>query len=999
MARLIQLSNHNHAAVKKNASNVLQIMASEEESQKLLLNTSQDTIPRMIRDLSSSDVETIKSAAGTMWNMAKSEDIRIKIREENGYQPLVFALLANFDPKNIQASIPVLYKITGAIVSCSLDDESAQFMGQLDVNETLFDILQACNACKLPEATPVMENVLSALNNLAIQQINRTLIHELGGIKKLVDFLSEKSNTKEMILAEKASNVLTNLAIDDVGSNAIRELGGIEKLLALVKIQGAQTDFSEAKKKASGALWNLALNDANLKEIESQGGIKPLAEFVSQIDNELEEILVNKMKNRIQDEEELDDLVLTDSDDDDETDLSSTATSFDNDDDELFWLKDDDDLATSSSGYTNPNTFRFSLTTTPDVPLPPPVVTPRSTSTTPRKDVELTPQERAEQRRNNAIKYLHESERVYMKLLETIDELYMSSDSELIRRNLMTHEVHSNIFQDIDCLRMINKDFFIEFDRMVNDFTNTGRNLSGVKIGQLFMKRAPTFRLYKTYVNNMKRALDTLTEKEKKSTPLRSFMTETRPQLVSHVSTLRTMTSRFIADSDLMVRGTPRNMKLMDDNEPTSVQDILLKVPIERVHFYLVWLRANHTERGHMDHDQIREAEKQMSSVNEYCVKKIEELQKLEQFKEMLLHFAPLSAQKQTKHYLLKNCGFPSPSENQIELNLYLAWSKNYAKHLEKSNKKWNALKGDLADPKLHKDLKKLVKKYGIPPAHRPRAWMKISGASKLMAENTGYYKRILGVHSNQANASWFSQIEKDLKRTYTNHPLFIEQDNEEVTMAMRRILIAYSWRNPIVAYCQSFNYIVGMLLLHLSEEETFWLFVTLVENYLPQNFYSPNLKGVLVDATVLDELIFQNLYKLSARLKKLEFDISSFTMSFFMKLFTTDFPVEVTLRTWDAMFTFGPVMLFRVTLALLKLNEAQLLKTESLSECLLLFQNQIVKQCFDVKKLLKTAFGYSKVTPDKIDTLRKKYTPLIEIELQKQEEKKEESEVQKGWN
>lgn len=272
---------------------------------------------------------------------------------------------------------------------------------------------------------------------------------------------------------------------------------------------------------------------------------------------------------------------------------------------------------------------------------------------------------------------------------------------------------------------------------------------------------------------------------------------------------------------------------------------------------------------------------------------------------------------------------------------------------------------------------------------------MKISGASKLMAENTGYYKRILGVHSNQANASWFSQIEKDLKRTYTNHPLFMDQKDEEVTMAMRRILIAYSWRNPLVAYCQSFNYIVGMLLLHLSEEETFWLFVTLVENYLPQNFYSPNLKGVLVDATVLDELIFQNLYKLSTKLKKLEFDISSFTMSFFMKLFTTDFPVEVTLRIWDAMFTFGPVMLFRVTLALLKLNETLLLKTESLSECLLLFQNQIVKQCFDVDKLMKTAFKYN-ISLDKVDTLRKKYTPLIEIELQKQEEQRE---IEEAYN
>jgi hypothetical protein len=360
----------------------------------------------------------------------------------------------------------------------------------------------------------------------------------------------------------------------------------------------------------------------------------------------------------------------------------------------------------------------------------------------------------------------------------------------------MSTEVHNSIFQDIDCLRMINKDFFYEFDRLVNDFQNTGRTLFQMKIGQLFMKRAPTFRLYKTFVNNMKRALDTLTDREKKSTPLRQFMNETRPQLVSHVSTLRHMTARFIADADLTVnlgggnRGTLQNQIKFDDNEPTNVQDILLKIPIERVHFYLVWLRANHTERGHPDHDQIREAEKQMGGINEYCVKKIEELQKLEQFKEMLLHFAPLSQSKQTKHYLTKNCGFPSPNENQVELNLYLAWTKSYTKHLDKSNKKWSVFKGDMADPKSLKDLKKLVIKYGIPPAQRPRAWMKISGASKLMADNTGYYKRILGVHSNQANASWFSQIEKDLKRTYTNHPLFTEQGNEEVTMAMRRILI-----------------------------------------------------------------------------------------------------------------------------------------------------------------------------------------------------------------
>jgi hypothetical protein len=114
----------------------------------------------------------------------------------------------------------------------------------------------------------------------------------------LVEFLSAKSNDKDIVLAEKTSNVLTNLAIDDMGSNAIRELGGIEKLLQLVTLQSnVFGDYAEAKKKASGALWNLALNDANLQEIELRGGIKPMAEFLPQINNELDEMLNNKVTN------------------------------------------------------------------------------------------------------------------------------------------------------------------------------------------------------------------------------------------------------------------------------------------------------------------------------------------------------------------------------------------------------------------------------------------------------------------------------------------------------------------------------------------------------------------------------------------------------------------------------------------------------------------------------------------------------------------------------
>jgi hypothetical protein len=125
IARLDKLSTHTHPSIKKNASNVLQIMATEEQSQKLLLNTSADTIPRMVKDLASSDAETVKSAAGTFWNMGKSEDIRIKIREEQGIEALVRSLERNYNRKNMISCISVVYKLTGAMVACSLDDESA----------------------------------------------------------------------------------------------------------------------------------------------------------------------------------------------------------------------------------------------------------------------------------------------------------------------------------------------------------------------------------------------------------------------------------------------------------------------------------------------------------------------------------------------------------------------------------------------------------------------------------------------------------------------------------------------------------------------------------------------------------------------------------------------------------------------------------------------------------------------------------------------------------
>jgi hypothetical protein len=63
--------------------------------------------------------------------------------------------------------------------------------------------------------------------------------------------------------------------------------------------------------------------------------------------------------------------------------------------------------------------------------------------------------------------------------------------------------------------------------------------------------------------------------------------------------------------------------------------------------------------------------------------------------------------------------------------------------------------------------------------------------------------------------------IEKDVERTFPEHDLFRTSDGCE---SLRRVLKAYAMHNPEVGYCQSLNFLVGMMLLFMDEESAFWL-------------------------------------------------------------------------------------------------------------------------------------------------------------------------------
>ena len=78
-------------------------------------------------------------------------------------------------------------------------------------------------------------------------------------------------------------------------------------------------------------------------------------------------------------------------------------------------------------------------------------------------------------------------------------------------------------------------------------------------------------------------------------------------------------------------------------------------------------------------------------------------------------------------------------------------------------------------------------------------------------------------------------------------------------------MLLAFACRHPAVGYTQALNFLCAMLLLHLDEEEAFWLLSTLVEDIMPDSMYSSSMGGLHQECGLFSELVALKLPKLHA--------------------------------------------------------------------------------------------------------------------------------------
>lgn len=209
-------------------------------------------------------------------------------------------------------------------------------------------------------------------------------------------------------------------------------------------------------------------------------------------------------------------------------------------------------------------------------------------------------------------------------------------------------------------------------------------------------------------------------------------------------------------------------------------------------------------------------------------------------------------------------------------------------------------------------------------------------GAANEKATHPGMY-RILVDQALQAKSTANDEIERDLHRSLPEHKAF--QDIVGID-ALRRVLCAYALRNPNIGYCQAMNIVASVLLIYCSEEDAFWLLVTLCENLLP-DYYNTRVVGAVVDQGVLDDLTCEHLPLLYDKLTQLHM-IKIISLSWFLTIFLSVMPYESAVNIMDCFFYDGAKVIFQVALMILNLNQEQLLRCNDEGEAMQLLSEYL---------------------------------------------------------
>lgn len=365
---------------------------------------------------------------------------------------------------------------------------------------------------------------------------------------------------------------------------------------------------------------------------------------------------------------------------------------------------------------------------------------------------------------------------------------------------------------------------------------------------------------------------------------------------------------------------------------------------------------------------------------------------------------------------MVRRFGFPCSQESVVCDAEHRAHHQYLEAAVMKCEKQWSvALKGvpllANATDESTGPLRKLSLRCGIPGHLRGIVWLTLSGVALRLEENEKFCASLLHRFGLAPDPEAVDAIEKDVDRTFPNHPYYAAADAGQPKL--RRVLHALCWRNPLLNYCQSFNFLAATLLLVTDDEDaTFWLMVMLLENILPNDYYGEGLLGAKIDQEVVAGLVASELPHLAQHLDEIRFDVRALVPSWLLSLFVNVFPFDTVIRIWDVLCTHADLTArsnsgkhfgttggsssrssgggsfgcgsasmrsafpIAIMIGFLKLHESTLLALDDAGEVMQRISRE-ASTCFDREQLVEAALSVP-LSADKLHLLRRHHRVLV---------------------
>ena len=371
--------------------------------------------------------------------------------------------------------------------------------------------------------------------------------------------------------------------------------------------------------------------------------------------------------------------------------------------------------------------------------------------------------------------------------------------------------------------------------------------------------------------------------------------------------------------------------------------------------------------------------------------------------------------------------GFKKASHH-VSVEAYDEWDRKYSEHLDRRRKKWHLLmksyglstENPIRFPPKSDKVKRYIRK-GVPPEWRGAAWWWYSGGPNFVAKHPNMYSQLLeAVKAGKLSDNDREHIERDLNRTFPDNARFkpdqtaaqaaatagtgrkSTEPEVPIVRALRRVLQAFAVHNPSIGYCQSLNFIAGLLLLFLdqNEEQAFVLLTMVTTTHLPGT-HGVTLEGANIDIAVLMSCIKDSLPTIWAKLDDQGAGggvaaedtpqtirlptVSLATTAWFMSLFVGTLPIESVLRVWDCLFFEGSKTLFRIALSIFKTAERQILPVNDPMEIFQVVQTS-PRSMLDVNALMEVCFrrrgGFANVSQELVERRREERRGAVKIDL-----------------